>query len=123
MSQRILVVDDEATVTSIIEFTLEAEGYQTGVARDGEAALEAIATQRPDLVLLDLGVPKLDGYEVCSRLRADPATADLPVIILSGRGHLEERERLAPLGIADFVVKPFSPRDLAARVRKALDGA
>jgi DNA-binding response OmpR family regulator len=115
--QRVLVVDDETTVREVVVAYLEREGYRAAEAADGRAALEAMAQTPPDLVILDVMLPKIDGFTVLSRLRQ---FRDTPVILLSARTDESDRVLGLGLGADDYVVKPFSPRELAARVRSVL---
>lgn len=114
---RVLVVDDESTVREVVVAYLEREGYRASEAADGKAALDAITRNSPDLIVLDVMLPKVDGLTVLSRLRQ---FADTPVILLTAR--TEESDRVLGLGLGadDYVVKPFSPRELAARVKSVL---
>lgn len=123
MSQRILVVDDAPSVTAVVQFVLETEGYDAEIVEDGRVALQAIAARRPDLILLDLNVPGLDGYQVAAKLQEDPGTASIPIILLTGTQESANSSRLAGYPIKDIVLKPFSPKELAARIRKVLDEA
>jgi phosphate regulon transcriptional regulator PhoB len=120
MPPTILVVDDERDIVELVRYHAEKQGWRCLIAADGPTALRRVATERPDLVVLDLMLPGLDGLEICRRLRADPATARLPIIMLTARG--EETERVVGLevGADDYVVKPFSPRELVARIRAVL---
>ena len=113
----ILIVEDDENTASLIALYLEREGFMPVTAGDGEAGLTLAETHRPDLVILDLMIPKVDGWEVCRRLRRD---SEIPVIMLTARG--EEIDRVAglTLGADDYVVKPFSPRELVARVKAVL---
>jgi DNA-binding response OmpR family regulator len=113
----ILIVEDDKKTASLIALYLEREGYQTVVAYDGESALRLASDRTPLFVVLDLMLPKLDGWEVCRRLRK---TSDVPILILTARD--EEIDRVAglTLGADDYVVKPFSPRELVARVKAIL---
>jgi DNA-binding response OmpR family regulator len=118
MSQpTILVVDDEPSISEVVGLYLRRAGYHVLVAHDGQAALEALEEQPPDLVVLDLMLPKVDGLEVARRLRA---VGDTPIIMLTARR--EERDRIAGLemGADDYVVKPFSPQELVSRVKAVL---
>jgi two-component system phosphate regulon response regulator PhoB len=114
---RVLVVDDDARVRTVVAWQLEAEGYAVGEAADGQTALEAILADPPDLVILDLSLPGLNGLEVLRRVRE---RAGLPVIVLSGRSGEGDRILGLDLGADDYLVKPFSPGELAARVRSVL---
>ena len=117
----VLVVEDEPDIADLIKQTLERKGdIDVDIARTGEAALKAAADIRPDAVVLDLNLPVLDGLEVCRILRARPASATVPVIMLTARTSESERILGLDIGADDYVVKPFSPRELAARVRAAL---
>jgi len=113
----ILVVDDEPSISEVVTIYLQRAGYQVTVARDGQAALEAIERQPPDLVVLDLMLPKVDGLEITRRLRAQGNT---PIIMLTARR--EESDRITGLetGADDYVVKPFSPQELVSRVKAVL---
>ncbi len=113
----VLVIEDDRNTAALVALYLEREGFRPVIASDGEAGLALAETQRPDLVILDLMLPKLDGWEVCRRLRE---RSGVPVIMLTARG--EEIDRVAglTLGADDYVVKPFSPRELAARVKAVL---
>ncbi|MER8188315.1 response regulator transcription factor [Kitasatospora sp. NPDC094015] len=117
---RVLVVDDDPTVAEVVSGYLHRAGYLVDRASDGFQALARATEHRPDLVVLDLMLPGLDGLEVCRRLRATEAGADLPVVMLTARG--EEADRIAglELGADDYVTKPFSPRELVLRVQSVL---
>ena len=118
--KRILVVDDEIYIVHILEFSLTMEGYEVATASDGEEALRKIEEDRPDLVVLDIMMPRLDGYEVCRRLRQSEETATLPVILLSAKGRPVDREVGLEVGADDYIVKPFSPRRLLEKIRELL---
>ena len=117
MPQRILVVDDEPHIVELVKYNLRQEGYEVLVAEDGETALAKATTDRPDLIILDLMLPGVDGLEVCRRLRREPA---VPIIMLTAKGGELERVVGLELGADDYVTKPFSPRELVARVRAVL---
>ena len=118
---RVLVVEDEPDVAALIKMTLERGGdLDVNVAMTGEAALKDVAEQRPDLVVLDLNLPVLDGLEVCRILRTRPSSANVPIIMLTARSSETDRVRGLDIGADDYVTKPFSPRELVARVRAAL---
>jgi DNA-binding response OmpR family regulator len=114
---RILLVDDDPTIADVVTRYLERDGFAVDVARDGQAALDAALSDAPDLVVLDLMLPKVDGFEVCRRLRA---LAPVPVIMLTARGDESDRIIGLDLGADDYIAKPFSPRELVSRVRAVL---
>jgi two-component system phosphate regulon response regulator PhoB len=118
--QSILVIEDEPDILELVRYNLAKEGFAVSGAETGEEGLAEARARPPDLVLLDLMLPGMDGLEVCRALRADPLTRAIPVVILTARG--EETDIVAglELGADDYVVKPFSPRVLAARVRSVL---
>ena len=120
MASRVLVVEDEPDIRDLLAFHLERDGYQVTRATTGPEALRQLRAAPPDLVILDLMLPELDGLEVCRRLRADPATATLPVIMLTAKGDEVDRVVGLELGADDYVVKPFSPKEMLARVRAVL---
>ncbi|MFJ6581130.1 response regulator transcription factor [Streptomyces sp. NPDC091368] len=118
---RVLVVDDDPTVSEVVAGYLQRAGLTVHRAGDGPAALEAAARHRPDLVVLDLMLPGMDGLEVCRRLRANgPGTRTLPVVMLTARGDEEDRILGLEVGADDYVTKPFSPRELVLRVMSVL---
>ena len=117
MSHTVLVVDDDPHIRQLLVFALEKAGLTTREAGDGEAALAAVAREAPDLVVLDINMPKLDGLDVCRRLRAQ---GDLPILFLSSRDDEIDRVLGIELGGDDYVVKPFSPREVTARVMAIL---
>ncbi len=123
MAQRILIVDDEPSIVVPLEFLMKREGYEVSVAGDGQAALDALAAGVPDLVILDVMLPKLSGFEVCRRIRAEPRWAGLKVLMLTAKGRDQEVEKGLGLGADAYVTKPFSTRDLVARIRALLEGA
>lgn len=117
---RILIVDDGPDNSEVLQIMLKFEGFTTQIAGSGEEALESVAAQPPDLMLLDLGLPGLSGWEVTSRMKTNPATCSIPVIIVSGRGDDATRLRVKNAGAADFILKPVGRADLSQRVRNAL---
>lgn len=117
MPQRILIVDDDPHIRQLLAFALEKAGFATAEAPDGEAALAMAADTPPDLVVLDINMPRMDGLEVCRRLRAE---GDLPILFLSSRDEEIDRILGIELGADDYVVKPFSPREVTARVTAIL---
>jgi DNA-binding response OmpR family regulator len=116
-AERVLVVDDDATVADVVRRYLERDGYAVQLAGDGETALRLAAEHEPDLVVLDLMLPGIDGLEVCRRLRAG---SDVPVVMLTALGEESDRVVGLQLGADDYVTKPFSPRELALRVASVL---
>jgi DNA-binding response OmpR family regulator len=123
MGKRILVVDDEPNIVLTLEFLMKREGYEPEVAGDGEAALAAIARAAPDLVLLDVMLPRLDGFEVCRRLRADERWRGLKILMLSAKGRDAEMAKGLALGADAYVTKPFATRDLVLAVKRLLGDA
>ena len=117
MSRTILIVDDDPHIRQLLAFALAKAGLETREAEDGEQALQSIAEHRPDLVVLDINMPRMDGLEVCRRVRA---TGDLPILFLSSRDDEIDRVIGIELGADDYVVKPFSPREVVARVSAIL---
>jgi two-component system phosphate regulon response regulator PhoB len=120
MKQKILIVDDEPDALEVIAFKLKEAGYIPLTAADGLRAVELVRDERPALVVLDLMLPKLDGLEVCKLLRRDPATAGIPIIMLTARAAEMDRIVGLELGADDYVTKPFSPRELVLRIKKVL---
>jgi two-component system, OmpR family, alkaline phosphatase synthesis response regulator PhoP len=116
----ILIVEDEAEIAQLIQLYLEKEGFNCRTCRDGLTALQIFPEQQPDLIILDLMIPGLDGLEVCARIRQKPGTKDPYILMLTARG--EEIDRIIGLstGADDYMVKPFSPKELVARVRALL---
>ena len=117
---RILVVDDEIYIVHILDFSLGMEGYEVITALDGEQALEKARVEKPDLVVLDIMMPKLDGYETCKMLKAEPGTKDIPVILLSAKGRNVDQKIGFEVGADDYITKPFSPRKLVERINAIL---
>lgn len=120
MTPHILVVEDEAALVELLRYNLEEEGFRVSDAADGEAALAAVAEDKPDLVVLDLMLPLISGLEICRQLRRRPETRGLPIIMLTARGEESDRIRGLDSGADDYVTKPFSPSELVARVRAVL---
>ncbi|HSQ60245.1 MAG TPA: response regulator [Acidobacteriota bacterium] len=120
---RILVVDDEIYIVHILDFSLGMEGYEVLTALDGEQALERVRSEKPDLVVLDIMMPKLDGYEVCRAIKSDPATRNTPVILLSAKGRNVDQKMGFDVGADDYITKPFSPRKLVERINSLLGQA
>jgi len=117
-AKSILVIDDEPSIGRVVQFKLQQEGFKVSVATDGLEGLAKVNEEKPDLILLDLMMPGMDGFEVCRRLRASPETVATPVIILTARGQEMDRIRGVELGVLDFFTKPFSPQKLLERVKE-----
>lgn len=118
--EKIVVVDDEEDILELVEFNLAKEGYRISCKRSGEEALDYVRSNPPDLVILDLMLPGVDGLDVCRSLKGDPKTKHIPVVILSAKGEEADVVTGLELGADDYVIKPFSPRVLSARVKNAL---
>jgi two-component system phosphate regulon response regulator PhoB len=119
-TKKVLVIEDEADILEVIEYNLKREGYKVTCASDGEDGFKLARDIAPDLILLDLMLPGLDGIEVCRRLKGDSVTDNVPIIMVTAKG--EESDIVLGLGVGadDYVTKPFSPRELVARVRAVL---
>jgi DNA-binding response OmpR family regulator len=120
MTKRILIVDDEPNIVTSLEFVMERAGFEVTVAADGQKALELAASFRPDLVLLDVMLRVKSGYEVCQQLKSDPASRDIKIVMLSAKGRDVEVAKGLELGADAYVTKPFSTRELVAKVRAML---
>jgi DNA-binding response OmpR family regulator len=122
MAHRILIVDDEPSIVVPLEFLMRREGYDVSVAGDGESALETLAERPADLVILDIMLPRMSGFDVCRRIRADPRWQGLKILMLTAKGRDSEIQKGLGLGADAYVTKPFSTRDLVARIRALLRG-
>jgi DNA-binding response OmpR family regulator len=120
MTGRVLIVEDEPDIRDLLAYHLEREGYQVAKCRTGGDALRRVRTAPPDLVLLDLMLPEMNGLDVCRRLREDPITSALPIVMLTAKGEEVDRILGLELGADDYIVKPFSPKEVVARVRAVL---
>lgn len=116
----ILVVEDEAPIVELLRYNLETSGYSVSVATDGDEALERVTEDQPDAVLLDWMLPRKSGIEVCRQLRAKAGTRTLPIILLTARGEEADRVHGLDTGADDYIVKPFSPKELEARLKAVL---
>jgi DNA-binding response OmpR family regulator len=116
----VLLVDDEDDLRRVMRDLLEREGFSVQEARDGVQALDEVDRHAPDIIVLDLNLPGLDGYKVLSQLRSRPATRDIPVVVLTAKGDEENEVKVFELGAADFLSKPFRARALAARLEAVL---
>ena len=123
MSQRILIAEDEESIVASLEFLMRHAGFETRVARDGDAAIASLTEFRPHLVLLDIMLPGRSGFEVCRVIRGDPKTRRTRVLMLTARGGARDEERGMDAGADEYMTKPFSTKDLVARVRALLGEA
>jgi two-component system alkaline phosphatase synthesis response regulator PhoP len=120
---KILVVDDEVNITQILEFSIGAEGYEVIAAQNGEEAIDKARREQPDLIILDIMMPIIDGYEACRILKANPLTKNIPVILLTAKGRDIDRRLGYEVGATDYIIKPFSPNKLIDRIHKLLSCA
>ena len=117
---KVLVVDDEVYILHILDFILGAESYDVVTATNGEQALQKVRDEKPDLVILDIMMPKLDGYETCRMIKNDNATKHIPVILLTAKGREIDQKLGREVGANDYITKPFSPNKLIERVQAIL---
>jgi DNA-binding response OmpR family regulator len=120
MAKRILIVDDEPNIVVSLEYLMRREGFETAVASDGETALAAVTKLPPDLLILDVMLPAMNGFEVCRRLRADPRLAGLKILMLTAKGRDTEVAKGLGLGADAYVTKPFSTKDLVVQIKQLL---
>ena len=120
---KILVVDDEVNITQILEFSIGAEGYEVITAVNGEEAIDKARREQPDLIILDVMMPKIDGYEACRILKANPLTKSIPVVLLTAKGRDIDKRLGYEVGATDYIIKPFSPNKLVDRIHQLLIGA
>jgi DNA-binding response OmpR family regulator len=121
MPKRILVVDDATSIVTLVRATLEARGYEVDVAYNGSEGLALAKLNKPDLIILDVMMPRMDGTEVRKRLKAEPETKGIPIIHLTAVGDFDKQHDALADGVVDYIVKPFTPSDLADRVAAVLD--
>lgn len=120
MSKKILIVDDEPNIVISLEFLMKKEGFEVAIANDGEDALSRVGSFNPDLVLLDVMMPKKSGFEVCEALRADPARAALKIVMLTAKGRDTEVAKGLAIGADAYMTKPFSTKELLVMVKSML---
>ncbi len=120
MAKRVLIADDEPNIVISLEFLMEQAGYEIKVATNGQEALDLARSFHPDLMLLDVMVPLKSGYEVCQQLKSEPATRDIKVVMVSAKGRDVEVAKALELGADAYITKPFSTRELVAKVRDLL---
>lgn len=119
---RILVVDDEPHILKLVSFSLSSAGHQVSEAADGAAGISAATEIKPDLILMDVMMPLMTGYQALERLKADPETAKIPVVMLSAKSQLYEQEEGLRLGAVRYICKPFTPKVLVQMVEEVLSG-
>jgi len=122
MTQRVLVVEDEPHILDSLSFLMKQAGFDVRLARDGDAALRMIESATPDLVLLDIMLPRRDGFEVCRAIRANPQWKDVRIVMLTAKGREPDRHKGMQLGADEYITKPFSNRGIVERVQEILDG-
>lgn len=123
MTTRVLIAEDDAHIVELLTFVLEREGYEVSAELDGESALARLREGAPDLLILDVMLPRLNGFEVLKALRADAALRRLPVIVLTAKGQAQDRRTAEEIGVEAFMTKPFSNRDVVEAVRRVVAGA
>ncbi len=122
MSKRVLLAEDEPNIAESLVFVLERAGFEVDVESDGKSALDNALNSRPDVFVLDVMLPELDGYEVLRKLRADGRTSELPVLMLTAKGQREDRETALSCGANLFITKPFANADIIAAVSQLAEG-
>jgi two-component system alkaline phosphatase synthesis response regulator PhoP len=120
MSKKVLVCDDEPYIVESVSYVVRKAGFEVDVAEDGEEALTKAQEMRPDLIFLDIMMPKLSGHEVCRRLKDDPETRSTYIVMLTARGQEEDEKRALDMGADEFMTKPFSPRKMRAKLQEVL---
>ena len=118
--KRILICDDDPAILRVLQVNLEVEGYTTLLARHGEEALDVAANENPDLIILDIMMPRLDGYQTCERLKANDSLKDIPVVFLSAKAQQSDIEKGKTYGVADYLTKPFDPDVLVETIERLL---
>src|SRR5882724_4613256 len=118
--EQVLVIDDSPTITKVVQLVLTKAGYQVSTAADGEQGLIAVRAHRPDLILLDFVMPRMNGYQFCRELTADAKLRDIPVILMSAKGDQVGERFVKVMGIVDYITKPFSPEAITAVVQHAI---
>lgn len=122
MSQRVLVVEDEPNILDSLNFLMKQAGFEVRLARDGDAAMRMIESDAPDLILLDIMLPRRDGFDVCRAIRANPQWKNVRIVMLTAKGREPDRRKGLQLGADDYITKPFSNRAIVERVHRILDG-
>lgn len=120
MAKSILIVDDEPNILLSLEFLMQQEGYEVRTATNGDEALLAVGEKQPDLILLDIMMPKLDGFEVCQKIRSNPNWKNIRIVILTAKGREVDQEKGLALGADDYIIKPFATKHLVKKVKTVL---
>ena len=120
MPHQVLIAEDEPNIVESLSFVLAREGFEVEAALDGEAAIDRLRRQLPDLLILDVMLPRLNGFEVLKRVKADPALRALPVIVLTAKGQVQDRRMAEEIGVDGFMTKPFSNREVVDEVRRLI---
>lgn len=120
MVKKVLVCDDEPYIVESVSYVVRKAGFEVVVAEDGEEALEKGRQEKPDLIFLDIMMPKVTGYEVCRQLKEDPSTRDTYIVMLTARGQEEDEKKALEMGANEFMTKPFSPRKMRAKLLEIL---
>lgn len=120
-AKKILIVDDEPSIVLSLEFLMEKAGYAVVTAGDGEAAMAKLREEKPDLVLLDISLPRLSGYEICQSMRENPAWKDVRIVMLTAKGRDVEREKGLAMGADDYITKPFSTQEVVETINRLID--
>lgn len=114
--KKVLVVDDEVFIRKMIEARLKAEGIAVIQAQNGMEAVDKAASEKPDLIVMDVMMPGMDGFKACEAIRSNPAVSGTPILMLTARGQVADMQKAMALGIIEYITKPFSPKDLAAKI-------
>jgi DNA-binding response OmpR family regulator len=118
--KRVLICDDDPAILRVLEVNLEVEGYEVLLAHHGEEAYEVAVAEHPDLIILDIMMPRLDGYETCAKLKAEDTTKDIPIVFLSAKAQQSDIDRGKNFGVDDYLTKPFDPSELLDVVERLL---
>jgi DNA-binding response OmpR family regulator len=119
--KKILIADDNQNIRDALTYLLEDEGYEIELAKDGAETLRIVRMRQPDILFLDIMMPEMNGYDVCSAIRRDPALKDIYIIMLTAKGQVAEQERGKDVGANEYIVKPFSPMEILSRVKQILN--
>lgn len=120
MAKKILIIDDEYDLVETLTFRLESSGYEVLAAHDGEDGLKKVKELKPDIILLDVMMPRIDGYKVCAKLKSDDNYKSIPIIMLTAKGQESDRERGMGMGADDYLTKPFESAELLEKIKKYL---